>query len=93
MEKIKKWNEGLLDNDSFSAEEKSAMENLRAKISNFELARSGNYPTWDFTKPEIDEFLQLAKAAHSAFGGVIQMFFLLMQIFQDHLQGIRFCEV
>lgn len=69
MEKIKKWNEGLLDNDSFSAEEKSAMENLRAKISNFELARSGNYPTWDFTKPEIDEFLQLAKAAHSAFGG------------------------
>lgn len=69
LEKIKKWNEGLLDDESFSNDEKNALENLQNKITEFENARSAQYPAYDFTKLEIDEFLILAKTAHSAFGG------------------------
>jgi len=69
LEKIKKWNEGLLNDESFTQDENSALENLKNKITEFENARSGSYPTYEFSKPEIDEFLLLAKAAHSAFGG------------------------
>lgn len=69
LEKIKKWNEGLLNDESFTENESSALENLKNKITEFENARSGSYPTYEFSKPEIDEFLLLAKIAHSAFGG------------------------
>jgi uncharacterized protein len=69
MEKIKKWNEGLGGDGSFGDNETTELENLRNKISAFESARSSQYPSWDFTRLEIDEFLQLAKAAHSVFGG------------------------
>ena len=69
MEKIKIWNEGLEDNESFADNEKTELENLRNKISAFETARNAQYSNQDFTRPEIDEFLQLAKSAHSAFGG------------------------
>ena len=69
LEKIKKWNEGLLNDESFTEDENSALENLKNKITEFENARSGSYPTYEFSKPEIDEFLLLAKTAHSAFGG------------------------
>jgi hypothetical protein len=69
LEKIKKWNEGLLDDESFSNDEKNALENLQNKITEFENVRSAQYPVYDFTKLEIDEFLILAKTAHSAFGG------------------------
>lgn len=69
LEKIKKWNEGLLNDESFTEDENSALENLQNKITEFENARSGSYPTYEFSKPEIDKFLLLAKTAHSAFGG------------------------
>lgn len=69
FEKIKKWNEGLLEEDSFTGEENEALANLKEKIADFEDERSGQYPTYDFTKLEIDELLELARAAHSAFGG------------------------
>ena len=69
LEKIKKWQEGLEENDSFSQTEKDALTAFSNKISEFSQARSGNYPTYDFTRPEIDGLLQLAQAAHAAFGG------------------------
>ena len=69
LEKIKKWNESLLDNESFGDDENIALENLRNKINEFGNARSSQYPVYDFTKPEIDDFLLLTKTAHSAFGG------------------------
>jgi hypothetical protein len=69
FEKIKKWQEGLEDEDSFSQIEKDALTAFNNKISEFSQARSGQYPTYDFTRAEIDEFLQLAQAAHTAFGG------------------------
>lgn len=69
FEKIKKWQEGLENDASFSADESAALTAVRDKISAFTNARTGQYPTYEFTRPEIDEFLGLAKAAHAAFGG------------------------
>lgn len=69
FEKIKKWQEGLENDASFSADESAALTAVRDKISVFTNARIGQYPTYEFTRPEIDEFLGLAKAAHAAFGG------------------------
>lgn len=69
FEKIKKWQEGLENEASFSTAENEALTKFNDKISAFSSARSGQYPTYDFTLPEIDEFLELAKGAHAAFGG------------------------
>ena len=69
FEKIKKWQEGLAEDASFSAEEVAALTAAKDKITAFANARGGQYPTYDFTKAEIDEFLNLVKSAHAAFGG------------------------
>ena len=69
FEKIKKWQDGLVEDATFTQSEATALTALKDKISAFSSARSGQYPTFDFTRPEIDEFLGLAQAAHAAFGG------------------------
>lgn len=69
FEKVKIWQAGLVGDDSFSEDENAALTALSAKISGFTSARSAQYPTYDFTRIEIDEFLDLAKHAHTAFGG------------------------
>ncbi len=69
FEKVKRWQEGLAEDASFSTSEIAALDALKDKISAFSAARGGQYPTYDFTRSEIDEFLKLAQAAHSAFGG------------------------
>lgn len=69
FEKIKKWQEGLGSDTSFNETENAPLTALRDKITAFSNARTGQYPTYDFTRPEIDEFLCLTKAAHAAFGG------------------------
>jgi hypothetical protein len=73
LEKIDKWQEGLAEDASFSQAESNALDALRGKIAGFVTARTptaaNRYPNADFTRAEIDEFLQLAQTAHSAFGG------------------------
>jgi len=69
FEKIKKWQDGLENDTSFSAEESAALAAVRDQISTFANARTGLRPTYDFTRLEIDNFLGLIKAAHAAFGG------------------------
>jgi hypothetical protein len=69
LEKIKKWQEGLQSDASFIANEIATLAALKDKISEFSIARSGQYPTYEFTRTEIDEFLLLTQNAHSAFGG------------------------
>lgn len=69
FEKIKKWLDGLGNDASFSVNESAALTAVRDKISAFSAARTGQYPTFDFTRAEIDEFLGLTQAAHAAFGG------------------------
>lgn len=73
LEKIAKWQEELAGDASFSQPESEALAALNSKISDFVVARTptqaNKYPNTDFTRTEITEFLQLAQAAHSAFGG------------------------
>ena len=69
FEKIKKWQDSIQINASFSESENAALTALNDKILSFSTARSGNYPTFDFTLVEINDFLHLAKAAHAEFGG------------------------
>lgn len=68
-EKLKKWQEGLNNEDSFTDAETEVLGEVRDQISAFTNARSGQYPTYDFTRDEINEFLSLLQRAHSTFGG------------------------
>lgn len=63
------WEKGLIDSDEFTQDEKQSLQAVLTKISVFKQARTGQYPKYDFSKPEIDEFLQIMQCAHAAFGG------------------------
>lgn len=69
FEKIKVWQTGLAEQDSFTDDEKIALQNVRNKIDGFITSRSSPYPTYDFSCDEIAEFLTLLQTAHSTFGG------------------------
>lgn len=69
LEKLKKWQEGLTDQDSFSGDEKMRLDEVRNKITDLINARSVQYPTYEFTRGEIDELLSLIQLAHATFGG------------------------
>jgi len=69
LEKIVKWQYGLQNDDSFDQDEQESLTALVDMIEGFAQARSGQYPNYDFTKQEVDELLNTAKEAHSAFGG------------------------
>ena len=69
FEKFKKWYEGLSEQEAFTDSEKEVLGAVRDKITAFSNARSGQYPTYDFTRVEIDEFLSLLQTAYTTFGG------------------------
>lgn len=69
LEKLKKWQEGLDDQDSFTDDERRVLDAVRKKLSSLIDARGGKHPTYDFTRGEIDELLSLLQEAHAAFGG------------------------
>ena len=69
FEKISRWQIGLVDDATFTQEEINSLEAFRGKISEFKAARGGQWPNFDFTKLEIDEFLIIAQSAHKIFGG------------------------
>lgn len=69
FEKLKKWQEGLDDDDSFTEVEKAKLDAVKGKLSILIDDRSGQYPTYDFTRVEIDELLSLLQEAHTVFGG------------------------
>lgn len=69
LEKLKKWQEGLSDQDTFQDDEKTVLGSVRDKLTALINARDGQYPTYDFTRGEIDELLSLIQMAHATFGG------------------------
>ncbi|WP_137138377.1 ATP-binding protein [Pseudomonas asiatica] len=69
LEKLKKWQEGLGDQDSFTDDEKTLLGVVRDKLAVLINARSGQYSTYEFTRGEIDELLSRLQAAHAIFGG------------------------
>ena len=69
FEKVQKWEEGLSENISFTPGEIEALKAVKEKIAEFVAARGGQFPHYDFTKTEVDEFLDLLRSAHAKFGG------------------------
>ena len=73
FEKISIWESGLVENDSFTPEQKNALTTFKANINELVKIRTqtpqNKFPTFEFQKQEIDELLTLAQASHSAFGG------------------------
>ena len=69
LEKLKTWQEGLCAEDSFADVEKTSLCAIRDKITVYADARSGKYPTYEFTRNEIDDLLSLIQTAHTTFGG------------------------
>ncbi len=69
FEKLKKWQEGLAAQDSFSEDEKTVLSAARDKITGLINVRLGQYPTYEFTRGEVDELLSLIQSAHATFGG------------------------
>lgn len=63
------WQSGLEEDISFSADEKRALTDLNAKISDMIGAHTQQYATYLFDLPCVDELLTLVSNAHSAFGG------------------------
>jgi DNA helicase HerA-like ATPase len=69
LEKLKKWQEGLGNQDSFTDAELAALGGVRDTLMALINARSGQYPTYEFTRGEIDQLLSLIQTAHATFGG------------------------
>jgi len=69
LEKIRKWQDGLKDEDSFTASEKEALTSFRAEILTLCKAREERNSHLDFTLGEVNGLLEKARRAHTAFGG------------------------
>ncbi|MCA8140192.1 AAA-like domain protein [Burkholderia multivorans] len=71
--KIEKWRGSLEEDASFSDNECAALSALQSKLDELIQARTptpaNKYPHLDFTREEIAQLLELARAAHTAFGG------------------------
>jgi DNA helicase HerA-like ATPase len=69
FEKLQRWQGELVPVDEYSPAEKQSIGSLKAKVDALIQARSGQYPTYDFTLTEINDLLKLIRTAHQAFGG------------------------
>ncbi len=69
LEKLKKWQQGLSDQDSFTQPEKTALGAVRDKLTALINARGAQYATLEFSRGEVDELLLSIQAAHTNFGG------------------------
>lgn len=67
--KLQTWRTGLNASDTFSAEEKVALEKLNDYIDILLKARNVQYPQYDFAREEIAQLIELLRKAHHAFGG------------------------
>lgn len=69
FEKLKKWNESLVENDDFTDEEKNALGELKNEIEQLINARSAQYAPMDFSKTEVTRIKDSINKAYIAFGG------------------------
>lgn len=67
--KLQSWRKGLDSSDTNNEEEKKALEDLNIYIDKLLEERSETYPSYDFTRDEIDQLINFLRVAHQAFGG------------------------
>ncbi len=77
IEKLRKWQKGLLPDDDYSELEKESLFLLMRKVDELVQERECNYPVWDCERQEVDDLVKLASSAHSAFGGSEKDFLLV----------------
>jgi hypothetical protein len=72
-ESIDNWERGLIEDDSFSTQEKQAITDLKTKISSFRSSNTSTGPGRDewpkYSKPSADLLFIEFKKAHHLFGG------------------------
>lgn len=74
FEKLKKWNESLVENDDFTDDEKNALSELKNEIEQLLNTRSAPYAPMDFSKTEVTSLKELINKAYFAFGGTSKDF-------------------
>ena len=93
FEKIQKWQNELVTNDDFNAQENASLTELKSIVDRLVQARTVQYPNMDFTLTEVEELITYASAAHSTFGGNDKDFLPVDPTSQDGSQGMNFYEV
>lgn len=68
-ENLKKWGNDLIQKPIFSDAENEVLHSLQQYINQLTNARVGQYPTYTFTKSEIDKLIEYLSRAHKEFGG------------------------
>ena len=69
FEKVRKWRDGLVPQDSFSDAEKTSLKTLTDYLDVLIQPRTVQYPHYDFLLPEINNLLAVTRETHNAFGG------------------------
>ncbi len=69
LELLEKWNESVVENDSFSQLENNAIRNLKNQIDSLKEQRTGNYVNYNFSTVEANNVKDLINNAYIAFGG------------------------
>lgn len=69
LELLEKWNESVVENDSFSQLENNAIRNLKNQIDSLKEQRTGNYVNYNFSTVEANSVKDLINNAYIAFGG------------------------
>ena len=69
FDKLKAWQNELVANVEYTRQENLSLQLLKTKVDQLVQAREINYPVWVFAPQDVDELIELASAAHSAFGG------------------------
>lgn len=67
--KLQSWRKGLDISDTFTKEEKDALNKLNDYVDTLLKARTVQYPHYDFTREEINQLIELLRNAHQVFGG------------------------
>lgn len=69
LELLEKWNESVVENDSFSQVENNAIGNLKNQIDSLKAQRTGNFVNYNFSTVEANSVKDLINNAYIAFGG------------------------
>lgn len=70
-EKIQRWRSGVEQSDSFSDNQNKCLEEVCNHFDKLIQARSEKFPTYDFTRSEIETLIFLLKNAYESFGGQV----------------------
>ena len=69
LELLEKWNESIVENNSFSQVENDAIGNLKSQIDLLKKQRTGTYVNYNFSTVEANNVKDLINNAYIAFGG------------------------